>query len=524
MKKVILMSFLFLAMLPSCKKDIDSEIISSYKSDILIYLDKLKENTSLENEQNLVALAISIDFNKTTTYQLRHGEQAIVADLNKFGALQNYDKLKAYFIVTNNEIVRSGLVGFNNKTPYLDYEKLILRRLNADKSRTDYSGQISTFSPTSHLLASNEYESGKLVSNGTVRAKEKTKTNGRINGCADWYQVVTIWYSDGSSSSSATYLYTECDPCQENARSGRIGNCGGGGGGAGSSNGSNTPAFPTTPQNNQVHEFVDSDGTYRKYKFNSQKNQWDLVESRLLEITVRARPELFYFLDIQWPADKQSVLGPDNVNYTYDIEFNMWHGVANVEVAPPLSFKIQNIDEYLKCFNRNMSAQITIFVDEPLPGTGDSFDKSNVGHAFISITQLVNGQMITRTMGFYPEGWATPINPLSSGALFNDSGHAWDVQLTVNITSSQLTSILNSIAALSTNSSDLNNFNCTNFALNSCSSGGISLPQTIGSWPGGQGLNPGNLGKDIMEMILPLNYVSRSNSGGIGTSNRGNCN
>jgi len=175
-----------------------------------------------------------------------------------------------------------------------------------------------------------EYENGKLVKNGTSRPKTSEKSNGRTNGCVDWYLVTTIYWSNGTTTSSASFLYTECDPCQEYARSGRTENCGGSGGGT-SSNGGISQAFPTNPQNNQIHEFVDSEGTYKKFKFNEQKNQWDLVETRLLEVTVRAKPLEFPFLNIPWPADKLTILGPDFLNYTYNLEFMIWYGMYCIQ-------------------------------------------------------------------------------------------------------------------------------------------------------------------------------------------------
>lgn len=184
---------------------------------------------------------------------------------------------------------------------------------------------------------------------------------------------------------------------------------------------------------------------------------------------------------------------------------------------------ISNVPDYIKCFDKNSGAKITIFVDEPAPGTGQSHDKSNVGHAFISIDQQVSNQMVTRTLGFYPQGWVSPINPSSGGVFGDDSDREYDVQLTLDITAAQLNEILNYISS-GINSYNLNNFNCTNFVIEALSAAGVNLPQTTGIWPGGQGLNPGNLGQDIMNLPLPSNYVSRSSGGGRALSNRGNCN
>lgn len=54
---------------------------------------------------------------------------------------------------------------------------------------------------------------------------------------------------------------------------------------------------------------------------------------------------------------------------------------------------------------------------------------------------------------------------------------------------------------------DLNNYNCTDFALDIAALGGLDLPRTVGHYNAGlisfQGRNPGDLGMDILAGKTP---------------------
>ena len=66
----------------------------------------------------------------------------------------------------------------------------------------------------------------------------------------------------------------------------------------------------------------------------------------------------------------------------------------------------------------------------------------------------------------------------------------------------------------------LNDFNCTDAALNVGNNAGITLPDTQGS-SGGGGSNPGNLGQDIRD--LDQNQNNTNNNGGLAPQSNGSC-
>ncbi len=189
---------------------------------------------------------------------------------------------------------------------------------------------------------------------------------------------------------------------------------------------------------------------------------------------------------------------------------------------PPPGDKITNILDYLKCFNTSSNAIVNIYVDQPTTNSSNawSVDGTNVdvGHTFISIEQ--NGKV--RVFGFYPSIGVSPYSPSTTSVLVDDSNHHYDLKVTINVSGSRLNDVINYTNNYNS-VYNLNSFNCTDFALNVASRSGVSLPDNVGSWPGGSGSNPGNLGQDIRasSSFGPNTTINRN--GGTSISNTGSC-
>lgn len=187
-------------------------------------------------------------------------------------------------------------------------------------------------------------------------------------------------------------------------------------------------------------------------------------------------------------------------------------------VAP----EITDIEDYLKCFDIAQSATMSLYVDQPKSNHSDTwsgvFWSPNVGHTFIGITQ--GG--VTRIIGYYPSDSVSPADPSEASSLHDNSGDSFDVSITVNLTPQQLSSVLNAIKNYNPNY-NLNTFNCTDFGLTLFNDLGFNIPDTTGSWPGGGGSNPGNLGQDLRNWQLPSG-ATRNSTGGNAPSNSGTCN
>ncbi len=216
----------------------------------------------------------------------------------------------------------------------------------------------------------------------------------------------------------------------------------------------------------------------------------------------------------------------------------------SIKVSPPTT-PIQSIADYFGCFTNSASPDHTysvqVCVDQPDPGTRQPWtftpggaagtsatgNPLNVGHTFLILTENSQGNIITRSVGFYPLTGVYPISGYTSaqGVLGNDDEHEYNISVTINVSATQFFGILNSIT-LGNNAGyyyDLNTNNCTTFAINVLGTNGISLPATQGTWGvNGKGDDPGDLGQDVSQMSLGSNMTRNTVSNP--HPNTGSCN
>ena len=189
---------------------------------------------------------------------------------------------------------------------------------------------------------------------------------------------------------------------------------------------------------------------------------------------------------------------------------------TTVLVVPPTT-PVVSIQQYLKCFNVNQAATLTIYVKQAVTGTTATYNGTDVGHAFISLSQ--NGT--TRVFGFYPSSNAVVLFPVTR-VFGDDSQHDYDVSITTTIPPASLNNILNYTYNYTSNYS-LQHNNCVNFVIGAGAQLNWGLPNTQGTWVGVfSGSNPGNFGEDMRTMTLPSG-VSRNLTGGTAPSNAGSC-
>jgi hypothetical protein len=182
---------------------------------------------------------------------------------------------------------------------------------------------------------------------------------------------------------------------------------------------------------------------------------------------------------------------------------------------------IGNIQDYFKCFT-NIGGNdhlytVMLCVDQPDPGTREPWGFSSgpdgtsatgnpvdVGHTFLVFTESYGGTTIARNVGFYPAGNVTPVYPSDQGQLDNNASSIYNISLTITLTNAQFFTMLNFVEQGNNPGYlyNLNSNNCTTFALNALASGGVDINSTKGSWPGGSGFDPGDLGQDIQSMAL----------------------
>lgn len=150
---------------------------------------------------------------------------------------------------------------------------------------------------------------------------------------------------------------------------------------------------------------------------------------------------------------------------------------------------------------------VIIHVDQPGKGgdrdpyEGNGITSSvDVGHTFIEVVNGETGE--TTTVGLYPDEGVTPWDPESPGVINDDSDHPWDVRHEIEITEEQYNEIMDQIAEDRQNPPDynLNDCNCTDYVLDLLKDVGIVIDSEEGTWPGGGGHNPGDLGEDLEDL------------------------
>jgi hypothetical protein len=187
----------------------------------------------------------------------------------------------------------------------------------------------------------------------------------------------------------------------------------------------------------------------------------------------------------------------------------------------PFAIPIPDIKLHMKCFDPTKPAKFTIFVDQPVNNGSQYISVNGVGHSFFSIEQ--NG--IIRTVGFYPEGTASPLAPSDPSQLKDNAGKPWDVSVSFGVSAGELNGLLNYINNQTPAIYHLNNFNCTNWVVSATAVMYVNLPANAVPWQIGGGLSPGQFGQDIRNFTLPDRPVTTSSPGQTGNApaNVGSC-
>jgi hypothetical protein len=100
------------------------------------------------------------------------------------------------------------------------------------------------------------------------------------------------------------------------------------GSGGGGSGGPGT--FPSNPVNGQLVTFYYPDGTYREYIYDAATATWGIVYTELPAIVVTTNASTYPFLQMPSPYNGLTVLGPENMLYTYQSGSGYWIGVYSI--------------------------------------------------------------------------------------------------------------------------------------------------------------------------------------------------
>lgn len=143
-----------------------------------------------------------------------------------------------------------------------------------------------------------------------------------------------------------------------------------------------------------------------------------------------------------------------------------------------------DIAKYIKCFstlsNTGATFKITIYSDIPVnndPNELFSFTTGDCGHTFLQLSKSNGSTVVQQNIGFYPQiGWKSLANSPTPSKIVDNAGHAFNASLTITVDATHFQNALNEMQNESTEKYDIDDFNCTNFALSVFN---VAAPQSL---------------------------------------------
>lgn len=147
-----------------------------------------------------------------------------------------------------------------------------------------------------------------------------------------------------------------------------------------------------------------------------------------------------------------------------------------------------DIKKFMKCFanvpDAGATYTLTLHADVPVNSNPNALVSGTTpGHAFVTFTKSNGSTSVSQVMGFYPTSGPKSIFDLPvASQTVNDGGHEYNASITVTVTQAQFNAAQNQAITYSTTKQyDLNDFNCTDYAVNvfnSAATNDISVPDT----------------------------------------------
>jgi hypothetical protein len=148
--------------------------------------------------------------------------------------------------------------------------------------------------------------------------------------------------------------------------------------------------------------------------------------------------------------------------------------VINIDFEAAQAKAAIDIEKYVKCFSNVPDAgaicSIEIFTDIPVDAhPEDFFDwrTGSPGHTFLRIQKTNGSNSVVQFLGFYPvSGWKTFATPAPISGKFVDNGlHEFNASFKMNLTAAQLQSVLLELIRHKNDKYDIDEYNCTDWAL-----------------------------------------------------------
>lgn len=205
-----------------------------------------------------------------------------------------------------------------------------------------------------------------------------------------------------------------------------------------------------------------------------------------------------------------------------ELDPSVGHFLTTVNFNGPIPSRVQTfaIQQEGKA-EKDEGYVVIIYVDQPgAGGDRDPYEGNGitsdivVGHTFVEVTDGNTGTTVTH--GLYPTGGVKPNSPETGGMVKDDTGHDWDVKYEIPVTKAEYEKIIKKIEEDKKNPPDynLNDNNCTDWALCLLDEINKGIDSKEGTWRGGGGHNPGDIGEDL----IPLGGTRNPTPGGGGDS------
>ena len=519
---LLLLSFSFILSTTSCQ--VEEDIINSEVPQQKLILKKLSKK---EFENN----------------------KLIKEKLNSFKSSENlngrivYDSILNFYVNTDNVIFADNGTIQTYTFPITRFnrsfvsENLIIQ-INGQQINTfifDYQGDINNLKNLSQeQMQQKEILKYRIldsnISNNILSRDEYEPVEEMII-CFDTFVWELVEYHEGDLTGGPLYEYgwvyqgTHCDYASNQAGGGGSSSSGGGGFGTSGGGGSSSSTDNTIITVPSTISGVDNECISPRGDLD---NNCVIDENEANFVT---------FLDGLTTQERQLIVGNNttkmnvfnylvNQNWSNEsvdlIHLYLNNNISGLPIVLGPDIKIDNINTFLNCLNTSQPAVLTVYCMQPVANSPVANDHTFVGHTFISITQGTHKKVI----GFYPvSNYIMPGNETGQGVLGNDTNQPYNVRVTTTISSTQLQSIKNYIINHAHSTYNLDTYNCTDFAIEVGNLGGLSLPDSYGTWTGGGGSNPGALGQHIRGMSGPgitINSALGSNYFNAPTST--NCN
>ena len=186
----------------------------------------------------------------------------------------------------------------------------------------------------------------------------------------------------------------------------------------------------------------------------------------------------------------------------------------HVDVETYVDHPAIDLNKYLTCFDNipdnGATCSIEIFTDIPVdsdPTKLFDWNTESPGHTFLQIKKCNGSQHELQNIGFYPSSnWKNILNadPVTS-KMVDDGNHEYNASLKMNITPYQLRIIMNKMKELSTSKYDMDEFNCTDFAMevfNSIRTNEMDIPRY--NIPGGVGIYPSRTPQGLFNKLSQM--------------------